>query len=56
MDLDGRTHRWESGGNENREVTKKKELFHEFSNQYYKSNYGELVNNYDHFELVEKKR
>ena len=56
LDLDGRTNRWESGGDENKEETEKKKLFKNFNEMYYKSNYGKWVNNYDQFELVKPRR
>jgi hypothetical protein len=56
LDLDGRTNRWESGGDENKEETEKKKLFRKFNDMYYKSNYGEFVNDFDHFELVKKRK
>ena len=51
LDLDGRTNRWVK----DEDRTEKKKFMEEFSEEYYKNNYGELVNNYDHFELVEKR-
>ncbi len=59
LDLDGRTNRWVK----DEDMTEKKELFVEFGENYYGGNHsrlrqlpsGELVNNYDHFELVERR-
>ena len=51
LDLDGRTNRWVK----DEDRTEKKKFMEEFSEEYYKNNYGELVNNYDHFELIEKR-
>jgi hypothetical protein len=56
LDLDGRTNRWESGSDDDKEETEKKKLFKEFNEMYYKSNYGEFVNNYDQLELVKPRR
>ena len=56
LDLDGRTNRWESGSDDDKEETEKKKLFKEFNEIYYKTNYGELVNDYEHFELIKKRR
>ena len=45
-----------SDSDDDKEETEKKKLFKEFNEIYYKTNYGELVNDYEHFELIKKRR
>ena len=63
LDLDGRENRFSNGrvqldfktGEEMRSSSHKQVAMQEFSDNYYNSDYGKYVNNYDHMELVEKK-
>ncbi len=63
LDLDGRENRFSNGrvqldfktGEEMRSSSQKQVAMQEFSDNYYNSDYGKYVNNYDHMELVEKK-
>ena len=56
LDLDGRVNRWETRDSEAQPDTDKMRKFTEFNDIYYKSDYGSMVNNYEHFELLKKRR
>jgi len=56
LDLDGRTNRWETRGDDEQPDTDKMRKFTDFNDTYYKSDYGSMVNDYEHFELVKKRR
>jgi hypothetical protein len=63
LDLDGRKNRFSNGrvqldfntGEEMRTSSPKQKAMQEFSDNYYNSDYGKYVNNFDHLERVEKK-